>query len=150
MHSNNKLFKTLILVLTFSGVIPFLLYPILIEFFGKEPTIYLAPFLSYNNIIISFMCGTLWANVKAAQNLPSRMKFSFILFSIAMVLISWLSFNLLEAAIQLKVYAVMFVVLLATDFILHKHDHLARWYYLSRFISTVIVVLVILFSLRYM
>ncbi len=149
MHSHYKKLRALIIALTIMGVIPFLLYPVAIEFYGYDSALLLAPFLSYSNVIISFMCGTLWGNTKSAANLSERRKIAFILLSVVIFLISWFSFNLLDAAQQVRVYSLLFVLLLGMDFVLYKKAHFPRWYYLARVMTTTLVLVIILYSLKY-
>lgn len=149
MHNQYKYFRLTIIVLTIASVIPFFLYPALVEVFHHDPAIMLAPYLSYNNIIISFMCGVVWGNTKSARDIPENIKILFIILSPVIMLTSWLAFNLFEANIQLMTSAVLFLVLLLLDLVLHRHAHLPRWYYLLRFTTTMLILVIILYSLRY-
>lgn len=149
MHQHHKILRSLIITLTIAGVLPFVAYPVAIEYYGYDSALLLAPFLSYCNVIISFMCGTLWGNTKSAHNVSEPRKVKMILVSVLVFLISWFSFNMLDADLQVKVYALLFVILLGLDFILYRQEHFPRWYYLVRVATTTLVLVSILFSLRY-
>jgi hypothetical protein len=99
-------------------------------------------------MIISFLCGTLWANAKAAHKLSNGSKLLFVLLSVVVSVSCWMSFSILEATQQILLYSAAFLLLLLLDLILHRKEHLSRWYYILRVVVTIIVVAAMVYSLK--
>ena len=148
-HAEHKLFKKLVTIITVAGGVPFLAYPIAIEFFKSDSVLLLAPILSYSLMVVSFMSGTLWANIKSCPNLSETSKIYMILVSVAVTLFAWFSFYMSSAYSQFCIYVGLLSILLYLDYVLYKHHAIAKWYLELRVLTTIIVFTSLLYSLKF-
>ncbi len=150
MHNTaHKLFRGLITAITACGVLPYIAYPVLVEGFGYDSVLLLAPFLAYNLMMVSFMCGALWSNVKTAHNITQFSKVGFVVVSVIIAIGGWFSFYGLDAGVQFVFYIGLFSVLLLLDFILYRYGTFAKWYMGLRVITTAIVFISLIYSMRF-
>lgn len=103
-----------VLLLGYSGLIPFLLGPAWLSFApGSAPQWLDAAWLSYTALIASFMAGTFWGFALPASQGPAGQLG--LLISVALMLLAWVA-TLLPFALSLALLAVVFLLLLVADF----------------------------------
>ena len=77
MHNQYKFFRILIIALTISSVIPFLLYPAGIEYLHYDSALLLAPFLSYNNVFHDSHLLSVFLLLKITTHFSKKQLFNF-------------------------------------------------------------------------
>ena len=131
--------KILISSLTCLGAIPFIVATLKPDFLLANKT-FIQHVQSYSVVIISFLSGLHWQTGLTLDKNGTWLIISSILTS----LMAWFIFIFSATGIDFILYAGIFLLLLAIDFILYKKKHIADWFITLRCIVTGVVIYTLL------
>ena len=128
-------------LLTYSGILPFLIFGLAVALHLGESYSRLA-FFSYAAVIISFICGLHWAT---CLFFPDRKLGNLLLQTNFITLLAWLSIFLGQHKLSLSLQCFCFIYLLVLDGYLYRQGVLPPWYFNLRLrISALVIALLIM------
>lgn len=139
MNKKNILFAQ---ILTYSGIIPFLLLGIAVIFHFNHLNYSLALF-TYGGIILSFLCGIHWGIFLFFSQSCSRNLF---IQSNAISLLGWLSILFGVSYYSVVLQVLCFLYLLILDLELYRNKVIPLWFFHIRRNATVVVSLLLIIT----
>jgi hypothetical protein len=128
-------------ILTYSGILPFLIFGLAVTLHLGEFNSRLA-FFSYGAVILSFICGIHWAT---CLFFPSRHSANLLLQTNLITLLGWLSLLLGQHKLSLGLQCFCFIYLLAIDCHLYRQGVFPQWFFNIRIsVSTLVISLLIM------
>ena len=129
-------------VLTYTGIVPFLVFGIAVAIHSSGLNYSLALF-AYGAVIISFLCGIHWALfLFFSQNCSRNLLF----YSNAISIIGWVSVILFRSYLTFTLQILCFLYLLILDLELYRNKVIPLWFFNLRIKATIIVILLLLIT----
>ena len=132
-------------VLTYAGIIPFLLLGMAVALQVRDLDYGLALF-AYGAVIISFLCGIHWAVFLFFSQYCSR---NLLFHSNAICLLAWLSVIPVMSYVTFALQIVSFLYLLIVDWELYRNKAIPLWFFHLRLNATIVVVLLLFVTACY-
>lgn len=139
MNKNNTMVAQ---VLTYAGIIPFLLLGIAVSLQAEGLNYSLALF-TYGAVIISFLCGIHWAAFLFFSQQCTR---NLLLYSNVIALVGWLSVLSVKAYWTVALQIFCFLSLLILDLELYRKKLIPLWFFQLRRNATIMVAVLLLLT----
>lgn len=127
-------------ILTYSGLLPFLILGLVVASQVEESNCRLA-FFSYGAVIISFICGIHWAT---CLFFPDRHGVGLLLQTNLIALLGWISIFLGQHQLSLGLQCFCFIYLLAIDLYLYRQSLLPKWFFNLRLHASLLVIFMLI------